>query len=148
MKDFFLTEKELKDFHKNGYIGPFTLYDPNEMKDIFKQLRRQLLDTKNAVYQDENTTSGVTNLSNYDRHLDVPFLFDHIRKKEITDRICSILGKNILCWRTEFFPKYPGDEGTDWHQVKNFSAVSNSKNPILNGLKTLIFQGQFLSGQQ
>jgi non-heme Fe2+,alpha-ketoglutarate-dependent halogenase len=22
-----------------------------------------------------------------------------------------------LCWRTEFFPKHPGDEGTDWHQV-------------------------------
>jgi non-heme Fe2+,alpha-ketoglutarate-dependent halogenase len=25
-----------------------------------------------------------------------------------------------LSWRTEWFPKYPGDEGTDWHQAESF----------------------------
>ncbi|PHX45547.1 chemotaxis protein CheX, partial [Pseudomonas syringae pv. syringae] len=36
----------------------------------------------------------------------------------------SILGPNVLCWRTEFFPKYPGDEGTDWHQADTFANAS------------------------
>ena len=30
----------------------------------------------------------------------------------------------MLCWRTEFFPKYPGDEGTDWHQADTFANAS------------------------
>nr|WP_330208589.1 MULTISPECIES: chlorinating enzyme [unclassified Pseudomonas] len=73
--------------------------------------------------------SGITNLSNYDRHLDVDFLAEHITRPEIVDRVSSILGRDTLCWRTEFFPKYPGDEGTDWHQADNFSNVAGSKHP-------------------
>jgi non-haem Fe2+, alpha-ketoglutarate-dependent halogenase len=32
----------------------------------------------------------------------------------------------VLCWRTEFFPKYPGDEGTDWHQADTFANASGT----------------------
>jgi non-heme Fe2+,alpha-ketoglutarate-dependent halogenase len=39
-------------------------------------------------------------------------------------RVRSILGDDVLCWRTEFFPKYPGDEGTDWHQADTFANAS------------------------
>ena len=141
MKEFSLSENELQDFHKNGFIGPFTLYEPEEMRKIFKTLRRQLLDMTNVVYKNDNAKSGVTNLSNYDRHLDIPFLFDHIGRPEIVDRLCSILGPDNLCWRTEFFPKYPGDEGTDWHQVKNFSAVANTKKPNIQWPEDSDFSG-------
>ncbi|MDR6594006.1 non-heme Fe2+,alpha-ketoglutarate-dependent halogenase [Saccharothrix longispora] len=92
-------------------------------------LRPKLLNTKKAVYGDGKTVSGVTNLSNYDRHLDVDFLAEHITRPEIVDRVSSILGPDVLCWRSEFFPKYPGDEGTDWHQADNFSNVAGSKHP-------------------
>lgn len=50
-------------------------------------------------------------------------------RPEIVDRVASILGPDTLCWRSEFFPKYPGDEGTDWHQADNFSNVAGSKHP-------------------
>src|SRR6266704_2445664 len=43
---------------------------------------------------------------------------------EIVHRVTSILGPDLLCWRTEFFPKYPGDEGTDWHQADTFANAS------------------------
>ena len=32
----------------------------------------------------------------------------------------------MLYWRTEFFPKYPGDEGTDWHQADTFANASGT----------------------
>lgn len=35
-----------------------------------------------------------------------------------------MLGPNVLCWRSEFFPKYQGDEGTDWHQADTFAFAS------------------------
>jgi non-haem Fe2+, alpha-ketoglutarate-dependent halogenase len=126
---FFLSEQELEQFHRDGYIGPFDLYEPDDMERKLRSLRPKLLNTKKAIYASGKAVSGVTNLANYDRHLDVDFLAEHITRPEIVDRVCSVLGPNTLCWRTEFFPKYPGDEGTDWHQADNFSNVAGSKHP-------------------
>jgi non-heme Fe2+,alpha-ketoglutarate-dependent halogenase len=126
---FLLSSEELRCFHRDGYIGPFDLYDPAEMEKQLRALRPKLLNTKNAIYKSAKAVSGVTNLSSYDRHIDVEFLAQHITRPEIVDRVASILGPDVLCWRSEFFPKYPGDEGTDWHQADNFSNVAGSKHP-------------------
>jgi non-heme Fe2+,alpha-ketoglutarate-dependent halogenase len=126
---FPLSNDEIEQFHRDGYIGPFDLCQPAEMEQNLRALRPKLLNTKKAIYRQDKAVSGVTNLANYDRHLDVDFLARHITRPEIADRLVSILGPDVLCWRTEFFPKYPGDEGTDWHQADNFSNVAGSKHP-------------------
>jgi len=126
---FALGRAELAQFSRDGYIGPFDLYDPAGMEQSLRALRPRLLNSKKAVYRSADAVSGVTNLTNYDRHLDVEFLARHITRPEIVDRVASILGPDVLCWRTEFFPKYAGDEGTDWHQADNFSNVAGSKQP-------------------
>ncbi|MBV2363330.1 chlorinating enzyme [Streptomonospora nanhaiensis] len=128
-KTFYLSSEEIEQFHRDGYIGPFDLYEKEEMEAHLQALRPKLLNTKKAIYGGGRTVSGTTNLANYDRHLDIDFLADHITRPEIVDRVSSLLGPNTLCWRTEFFPKYPGDEGTDWHQADNFSNVAGSKHP-------------------
>lgn len=127
--DFSLSPEELKQFHRDGYIGPFDLYQQDEMAAKLQALRPRLINTRKAIYSQDKAVSGITNLANYDRHLDVDFLAEHITRPEIVDRVASILGRDTLCWRTEFFPKYPGDEGTDWHQADNFSNVAGSKHP-------------------
>ncbi len=124
--DFSWTADELAKFHRRGYAGPFTLYEPAEIKRIWRRERVRLMDRSAAVYQDTAAKSGVTNIANYDRHLDNTFLAGHICRSEIVDRVSSALGPNVLCWRTEFFPKYPGDEGTDWHQADTFANASGS----------------------
>jgi len=124
IQQFSLSPEELASFQELGYYGPFTVYEPDEMKAIWRRQRLLLLDRSMAVYPITDAISGVTNISNYDRHLDSDFLADHICRPEIVDRVSSVLGPNVLCWRTEFFPKYPGDEGTDWHQADTFSNAS------------------------
>ncbi|MFF9770400.1 chlorinating enzyme [Streptomyces sp. NPDC053086] len=129
-KTFALTAEELEKFARDGYIGPFDLYTEDEMEGHLKALRPKLLRTKTSIYSEGQTESGNTNLAaSYDRHLDVDFLAEHIARPEIVDRVSSILGPDTLCWRTELFPKYPGDEGTDWHQADNFSSVDGAKHP-------------------
>jgi non-heme Fe2+,alpha-ketoglutarate-dependent halogenase len=125
-KRFYFTQEDLAKFHELGYAGPFTLYEPEEMKAQWRKTRLGLLDRTNAVYQTDAAISGNTNISNYDRHLDNKFLAEHICKNEIVDRVSSILGPDVLCWRTEFFPKLPGDEGTDWHQADTFANASGT----------------------
>jgi non-heme Fe2+,alpha-ketoglutarate-dependent halogenase len=121
MSQFKLSPTEIADFQRNGYAGPFNVYEPSEMIVRWRKERLRLLDRSHAVYQDSEAISQGTNISNYDRHLDNSFLAEHIARPEIVDRVASILGKDLICWRSEFFPKYPGDEGTDWHQADTFA---------------------------
>lgn len=121
---FALSTEETAAFHQNGYYGPFTVYEPDEMVSLWKRERLRLMDRSHAVYGADAAESGNTNISNYDRHLDSSMLADHVCQAAITDRVTSILGPDLLCWRTEFFPKYPGDEGTDWHQADTFANAS------------------------
>ncbi len=123
-RSFSLTPEELRLFQERGYHGPFDVYDIDEMKALWRRERLRLLDRSMAIYQDDAASSGNTNISNYDRHLDSTFLAEHISRPQIVDRVNSVLGPDVLCWRTEFFPKYAGDEGTDWHQADTFANAS------------------------
>ncbi len=121
---FALSPDELETFRRQGYFGPFTVYEVDEMRSAWRRERLQMLDRSQAAYPHDGALDGNTNIGNYDRHLDMNFLADHISRPEIVDRVTSVLGPDVLCWRTEFFPKYPGDEGTDWHQADTFANAS------------------------
>ena len=130
-EDFSLSEEEVDFFFENGYLKPFRVYDTDEMDKAWKKVRLQTLNRKNAVYSD-NTLSNdnSNNLANYDRHLDIPFLSEHVCNPKIVHKIRSLMGDDLLCWRTEFFTKYPGDAGTDWHQAETFAGVAGKPHII------------------
>lgn len=138
---FALTPEEFRQFQQNGFYGPFKVYEVDEMRQIWRRERLALMDRSNAIYQEEAAQSGNTNISNYDRHMDSDFLADHICRPEIVDRVSSVLGPDVLCWRTEFFPKYPGDEGTDWHQADTFANASGSPQIVWSGEEHVHFGG-------
>jgi len=138
---FALSAEEYRQFHQQGYFGPFDVYEPEEMKSLWKRERLRLTDRSNAAYEEDEASSGNTNISNYDRHLDSSFLADHICRPEIVERVSGVLGRDVLCWRTEFFPKYPGDEGTDWHQADTFANASGTPQIVWAGDEAVHFGG-------
>lgn len=107
-------------FAEQGYIGPFTLWEPEEMTTWWKQQRRALLDPAAGARK------TFDNPVNYDRHLDIPGLSRLIAEPEIVRRMQALIGPDVLCWRTEFFPKNPGDSGTGWHQVETYAIGETS----------------------
>ncbi|MYX98496.1 chlorinating enzyme [Streptomyces sp. SID486] len=141
VREFTLTPSELEQFRLNGFHGPFKVYEVEEMRRIWRTERLALMDRSTAVYQEEAAQSGNTNISNYDRHLDNDFLADHVCNPRIVDKVVSALGPDVLCWRTEFFPKYPGDEGTDWHQADTFANASGTPQIVWSGEENVHFGG-------
>ncbi|MEW5251586.1 chlorinating enzyme [Microbulbifer sp. 2201CG32-9] len=122
-KKFSLSNVDLDKFRRDGYIGPFDLYDSNEIKELYNaSLRADMFDRSKAIYDLDHTSR----LAGYDRHLDIDFFSQHVMRREIVDKLEPVLGPDIICWRSEMFPKYPGDEGTDWHQADNFGHASGS----------------------
>jgi non-haem Fe2+, alpha-ketoglutarate-dependent halogenase len=121
-KSFSLSAAELAQFKERGYAGPFDLYDAESITAAYKNIRADLFDRSRAIYDLEHKSL----LAGYDRHLDIDFLSAHIGRKEIVHKLEKILGPDIVCWRSEMFPKYPGDEGTDWHQADTFAHASGA----------------------
>ena len=108
-------ETDRSTFAEQGYIGPFTLWEPDEMTAWWKGTRKALLDPAN------NARKAFDNPVNYDRHLDIPALSKLVTEPEIVRRMQALIGPDLFCWRTEFFPKNPGDSGTGWHQVETYA---------------------------
>jgi non-haem Fe2+, alpha-ketoglutarate-dependent halogenase len=120
-----LTGEELTRFRERGFHFPIKVYEPDEIAAAWRLERLRLMDRSAAVYSTDSM-SGATNIANYDRHLDSDFLARHVCHPAIVGPVTSVLGPDVLCWRSEFFPKYPGDEGTDWHQADTFANASGS----------------------
>jgi non-heme Fe2+,alpha-ketoglutarate-dependent halogenase len=112
--EYGLTESEIESFKENGFIGPFTLYSPEEAVRLWNQAKIEMVLSKNKPHNSK--------ILNYDRHLDCNTLSQHVCHPKIVGKLRSLMGNDILCWKTNVFPKYPGDEGTGWHQVETFRA--------------------------
>lgn len=116
-----LTVEEIREqFNRDGVIGPFKVYEPEDAKKMLGSIRAASISSDNAMHK---------NSVGWDRHFDIKELTNHITHEKIIEKVSAILGNDLLCWRTEFFPKFPGAAGTDWHQVASFQYVTGA--PIL-----------------
>ena len=112
---------DIRRFASDGFIGPIKLYEPDEATELIREIRARNQDTSKALYQ---------NSVNYDRHFDIPELGQHVAHPTIVKYLTAIFGPDVLCWRTEWFPKFPGAKGTEWHQVRDYS-YANGKPQLL-----------------
>lgn len=116
-----IPEIERKQFDEQGFLGPFKLWEPDVMTAWWKEQRAKLLNPEH------NSRKVFDNPVNYDRHLDLSGLSQLISEPAIVERMQSVIGPDVLCWRTEFFPKNPGDAGTGWHQVETYAIGEGEK---------------------
>jgi non-heme Fe2+,alpha-ketoglutarate-dependent halogenase len=107
-----LTDEQVTFFKENGFVGPFDLYEPGDAPRKWSQAMIEMALSKNKPH---NTT-----IINYDRHLDCNTLSEHISRPEIVNKVRSLMGNDILCWKSNIFQKRPGDIGTGWHQVEKY----------------------------
>lgn len=117
-----LTETQLQFFKDNGFVGPFKLYDPADAVKRWNRAKLEMVLSKNKPHS--------STIINYDRHLDCNTLSEHVTRPEIVSKLRSLMGDDIVCWKTNIFPKYPGDAGTGWHQVETFAAAQVGRKPV------------------
>jgi non-haem Fe2+, alpha-ketoglutarate-dependent halogenase len=103
---------EIARFNQDGFVGPVKLYEPDEAAELLREIRIKNQDTSRRIFKND---------VNYDRHFDIPELTRHVMHPTIRKYITSILGPDVLLWRTETLAKFPGSVGTEWHQVRDYS---------------------------
>lgn len=117
-----LSPKQIKDFHENGYLGPFQAWRPEEMKIVRENVLNEI---------NQKPKFGQSN-NNQSRHLDCKSVFDVCSHPSIVEKLCSLLGPNIILWRSHFFTKNAEDPSSQkevpWHQDGNYWPIE----PVLN----------------
>jgi len=89
-----LSDSQVRQFDEQGVIGPFTLLEREEALSLWNhRIRKELLYRQNCVFQDSKL--------NYDRHLDIKSVQEIVCSPQIVEKLKSIMGPDILCWRTE-----------------------------------------------
>ena len=112
-----LTEAEITSFQENGFVGPFDLYPEDLAPTLWDQAKIEMVLSENKPHE--------STIINYDRHLDCDTLSAHISRPEIVNKVRSLIGDDVLCWKTNIFKKEPGQTRTGWHQVEAF-AISDA----------------------
>lgn len=115
--DLALSPAEVKFFHDNGYLGPYTAVSPEEMAGIRAHIDSEVL-----------TRQGPSPSIVQSRHMDSRVIFDLATHPAILDRAESLYGPDLILWATNFFSKEPGGLEIPWHQDLNYWPLE----PLLN----------------
>jgi hypothetical protein len=115
--NYVLSPSEVKFFHDNGYLGPFSAVSLDEMASIREHIDTQVL-----------TRNGPSPSILQSRHMDSKVVYDLASHPAIIDRMASLYGPDLILWATNFFNKEPGGKEIPWHQDLNYWPIE----PLLN----------------
>lgn len=124
----YLTEVEIQQFEQTGVVFPFPVVSPEEAAKLAQEAKTDFDNhPENQSYLGADVEAA---MRKYDLwNINIGGLYQALRLKSfrkllqrppIAHRLASLLGEEVLCWRSQFFEKKPGDIGTFWHQNSVF----------------------------
>ena len=106
-----LSEADVNCFRRQGYLGPFELCTPEDMRGLRSEIENVL------------KTEGPGENAYRFRHFDSRVTYELCSHPTIIERMASIHGCDLLLWHSSFFDKPPGAEEVPWHQDAHFWAL-------------------------
>lgn len=131
--EHYLPAADVATFKRTGVIGPYRLYSEEEAQALGDYARRlHEEDFGGTVLFGNPAMRGslkkhgqwAINYSGMYQALRYPRFWDALADTRITQRIASLIGNDLICWRSQFFEKKPGEIGTFWHQTGTFREAS------------------------
>ena len=131
----YLTEAEIQDFEKHGIIKPFRVISEKEAKalrDLIESEFEKGFDSNSCFNQeiiDILKKHGSWNLTSGGLYqaLHIKEFRQLLQKPAIAHKLASLMGEEVICWRSQFFEKKPGSDGTYWHQNSLFREAANQE---------------------
>lgn len=120
-----LSDVEQKFFGDNGYLEPFeSVWEEEELDNIRKKLLAHMKNTadKHPLYDRYSTR---------DWHLVYPEIIRLLSHPKILGQLKSVMGEDLILWRSVVFYKPPGGESIGWHQeFGSFSGEDIGNNKV------------------
>ncbi|HIK62694.1 MAG TPA: hypothetical protein EYG01_01655 [Flavobacteriales bacterium] len=132
---FSLSEKEVQAFIQNGVLGPFDVISPQKAASLYDQtydmyeneFEENFLLGDKFKQQLKDSNNWTLNYAAAWQALNCKEYRELLCRPEITDRLSSLLGDDIMCWRSQVFEIKPDQAGTFWHQASAFKETSKAE---------------------
>ena len=117
-----LSAGEIDHFNEHGYVGPFSLLETDVADTLRERIFDEILTRRSATY--EHTEGNPERVSRTrDRHLDSPLMYRIASLPGIVGRVSSLLGPDVLLWRSDIFAQGSADPVTPPHQDVDISGT-------------------------
>jgi non-heme Fe2+,alpha-ketoglutarate-dependent halogenase len=133
-----LSPQEIEAFHREGYLGPYTLLPPDVAVQVEHRLRNEVFATRSEVYAHTEADAVVASFRPEcvrDRHLDSPLCYRLAAAPEIVSRLRPLLGPDVLLWRSDGFEQRAGAQPTLTHQDGVFEYSTDSSRPAVSKIE-------------
>jgi non-heme Fe2+,alpha-ketoglutarate-dependent halogenase len=139
-----LSSEDIARFYRDGFLGPITLFTPDEMAQMREAITAVLHDEarRSTIYRagEGATAAEQTELvppevihaaiNGRDRHLDRPEIWRLVSHPALTERLAQLFGPELLVWRSQFFDKPPGAPAIAWHAASVYLSEAFNE-PVL-----------------
>jgi len=105
-----LSPAEIRQYHDEGYLGPYVLCSPAQMAELRAKIVDEVLPTLMARPDKQ-------------RHLDARVVYDLCTHPAVLDRIESLVGPDVLLWQSRIVTKEPGAKLITWHTDDNYLKI-------------------------
>ena len=102
-----LTKDQVRLYHQQGWLGPFTLISEDEMARVRRAIDEEILERGRAQGLAERDYF-------HNRHLDNRCVYQLLSHPNLVERAAALLGPHLVLWRTNFQIKWPLSQQTDW----------------------------------
>jgi len=126
-----LTPEQVDFFNENGYLGPLELYSEAEMAELRRWIDQEdFLSRPSPLYGEGPGGNKVLR----DWHLVYRPMFEICTHPAIAAAMASIMGPDLLLWRSQFQLKEAGKGPVAWHQDLGFPGhlLMPALNPPIN----------------
>jgi non-heme Fe2+,alpha-ketoglutarate-dependent halogenase len=141
----YLSAEDVRKFHADGFWGPFKVLERDEAQALYRTLKNKIMEgeivygafaeltgeRRKKVLESEGLREDLESRG-WNRHFNIPELMDLLSRPQITQRIASILGRDVYLWRSQTFPIAPQTIGTALHQVTDFSSSTTGRELVPN----------------
>lgn len=102
-----LSKDQVRLYHQQGWLGPFTLIPEQEMATVRAAIDREILEPGRAQGLAERDYF-------HNRHLDNRCVYELLSHPNLVEPAAAILGPHLVLWRTNFQIKWPRSQQHDW----------------------------------
>ena len=102
-----LSKEQVRQYHQQGWLGPFTLISETEMADVRQKIDAEILEPGRRQGLHEKHYF-------HNRHLDNRCVYELLSHPNLVEKAASILGPHLVLWRTNFQIKLPLSQQDDW----------------------------------
>lgn len=120
---FQLNSSEIEQYKELGFIGPFKLFEPQEVDSLTKNIvtEKSIYFLRNRIFSRLPGLKKLTGPYKWGKgrwhkgiHITSPLIYELANKAAILDRISSIIGDNVVLWGAIVMTIKPSDNPT-WH---------------------------------